>query len=197
MTQIVKDMPQYQRAGRIGIYLSMPAAELSTNDIVVDALSKGKDVFVPYLHKSFESAQLKQMSKMAMLKLHSREDLDSLKPDRWGIPTLESTSVEQRENARGGFGLERWKSDIHCRELDLIFVPGEAFDRERRRLGHGKGFYDRFLWEYKDFSSNANQPGMPTLSKSTTLRYQCFPADKTQSRWLFENRSLMKERRSP
>ncbi|MBI3591801.1 MAG: 5-formyltetrahydrofolate cyclo-ligase [Candidatus Melainabacteria bacterium] len=30
-------------------------------------------------------------------------------------------------------------------KLDLIFVPGLCFDKERNRLGFGAGFYDRFL----------------------------------------------------
>lgn len=30
-------------------------------------------------------------------------------------------------------------------EIDMVLVPGLAFDRHGHRVGYGKGFYDRFL----------------------------------------------------
>lgn len=33
--------------------------------------------------------------------------------------------------------------------IDLAIVPLMAFDKEKNRLGHGKGYYDRFLLNFK------------------------------------------------
>lgn len=36
---------------------------------------------------------------------------------------------------------------FNCTQIDMMLVPGLAFDRTGSRLGRGKGFYDRYLGE--------------------------------------------------
>ena len=37
-------------------------------------------------------------------------------------------------------------------EIDILVVPGIAFDKKGNRLGYGKGFYDRLLSGKRIFS---------------------------------------------
>lgn len=49
--------------------------------------------------------------------------------------------------ARGDFGIEvPAKADsVDKHALDLVLLPGLAFDAQGYRVGYGKGYYDRFL----------------------------------------------------
>lgn len=144
----------------------MPNREISTSDIVLDALRQDKKVFIPYIYSSKDNPKTKIMD---MLRLRDEEDLRSLGPDAWGIPSLSANDVELRENAMGGFGLSDHLSQPKSSGspgLDLIFMPGMAFDKLNHRLGHGKGFYDRYIsrLHQKDSAESSSRTN-PALGK--------------------------------
>ena len=50
---------------------------------------------------------------------------------------------------KGNYGvLEPKNKDIYEEGIDIILVPGTAFDKKGRRIGFGKGYYDSFLKQY-------------------------------------------------
>eukprot|EP00397_Hematodinium_sp_SG-2012_P067835 GEMP01106937.1.p1 GENE.GEMP01106937.1~~GEMP01106937.1.p1 ORF type:complete len:139 (+),score=20.56 GEMP01106937.1:251-667(+) len=57
----------------------------------------------------------------------SVEDVCSFELSNWRIP---EPPTDREEALADG--------------LDLLVVPGVAFDRSGRRLGHGRGYYDRY-----------------------------------------------------
>lgn len=140
-------MPEYRAAKRISVYLSMPTGEINTSGIVRDALAKGKKVFIPYTYNLSRPEEGQPKSIMDMVELQSMKDFESLEPDKWDIPTPTSDSISSRENCFGGTGISNGQTtrDGEDTGLDLIVMPGMAFDSNLGRLGHGKGFYDYFL----------------------------------------------------
>lgn len=73
------------------------------------------------------------------------------------IPAFDETTAAYRmarytpELTPGKFGIPEPANPVWARpdELDLILVPGVAFDRSGNRLGRGGGFYDRLLPLYR------------------------------------------------
>ena len=105
----------YRAAQRVLLYLHMPT-EPDTDRIIRQALADGKAVYVP-----------KCVSKTEMIAVRIR-NMSDLAPGAYGIPE----PVDCSEVAEPS-------------ELDLIVVPCVAASKDGRRLGHGAGFYDRYL----------------------------------------------------
>ncbi|KAK4990545.1 hypothetical protein LTR50_002401 [Elasticomyces elasticus] len=160
-------LPEYKAAKRISVYMSMPKGEVSTIDIVKDALASAKEVFIPYTHEVAQPVEGEPVSTMDMLALHSLEDYESLQSDRWGIPTPSRDSIAERVNCLGGHGTSSGHGTSEGNGgrtgLDLIVLPGMAFDTELRRLGHGKGYYDHFLTRICASMSRAGMTRRPFL----------------------------------
>ena len=113
-------LPPYRTAATVLWFVSVPS-EIETADTIAAALAeKGKRVVVPWCDGE----------DLALWRL---ESLAELEPGTWGI--LEPAAGRRHDPAR----------QVAAAEIDLAVVPGLAFDRRGRRLGHGKGYYDRFL----------------------------------------------------
>ena len=162
--ETLKSFKPYKEAARISVYLSMPGGEIQTDAIVRDALQSGKQVFVPYLHKTHLDVKSSPPRVMDMVQLKGLVDYESLKPDKWGIPSIDPATVEDRNRILGAVSED---TPLDSQGLDLILMPGVAFDYDEvtghiRRLGHGKGFYDFFISRYaqtypsKDASGRAS-----------------------------------------
>ena len=117
--EIFLALPEFVHARTVLTYLDF-GGEVRTRDYVPKLWQLEKRVAAPYCmaHE---------------LRLFHLKNMDELAPGAWRI-------LEPKPEWRA-----RLDRNVEAAELDLIIVPGVAFDRKGDRLGLGKGYYDRFL----------------------------------------------------
>ncbi len=112
-------LPEYAAAQTVLYYVGV-RSEVRTQELLDAAWASGKRVVVPYC----ENGQIEP------LLAFGHEDLV---PRTFGIPEP-APELRARSDHR-----------VTPEELDLVVVPGLAFDRRGDRLGRGKGYYDKLL----------------------------------------------------
>ena len=112
-------LPEYQNAKTVLFYIDV-RSEVRTRNDLTNALASGKKIVVPYCVEG-------------ELELFHLEHNDELAIGMYKIlePKNELRAVASK--------------NVDVEEIDLIIVPGVAFDRRGGRTGHGKGYYDKML----------------------------------------------------
>ena len=110
------DMPAYQLARCIACYVSIKN-EVDTKTVIQKAIDSGKQVGVPVTREDGD------------MNFQAIAGLSDLRPVHYGLrePVPDSQKV------------------LLSHTIDLILIPGIAFDRRGHRIGSGGGYYDRFL----------------------------------------------------
>lgn len=112
-------LPEFAAAKCVMVYLDV-RTEVRTRHYLPTLLASGKRIVVPYCVAD-------------VLDLFLLEDMDELAVGMYKI-------LEPKNELR-----ELAAKRVDVKELDLIMVPGVAFDRRGARMGHGFGYYDKLL----------------------------------------------------
>lgn len=126
ITEQALQLIEQRQAKNIALYLSFDG-EISTRLLIEKLWEQGKHVYLPVLHPFCAGHLL-------FLKYALNTPLVS---NQFGIlePALDVTNI------------------LPLNELEMIFTPLVAFDKQGNRLGMGGGFYDRTLqhWQKQRF----------------------------------------------
>ena len=114
-------LPEYIQSSGVSIFLSMNG-EVQTSGIIANAFSIKKKVTIPKIMG-------KKSEDMFMFEVLNEDQLETFPKNSWGIAEPPMDIVLQSQDCTyNGF-------------IDLVLVPGVAFDEYCGRLGHGKGYY--------------------------------------------------------
>ncbi len=116
-------LPEFRTASEIITYVSKDN-EVDTRLLIRDLLEQGRRVLIPISRKD------------GTLKWSSLKSLDDLGPGAFGVPEPPPDQRRIVEPANDA----------------LVIVPCVAFTPAGHRLGHGKGYFDRFLAQHRGTS---------------------------------------------
>lgn len=117
----ILSLDQYQKAETLMLYMDF-RNEVPTGPLMAHAISVGKRLVLPLTDENFEILPYEVLPEKGSIE-------KALKASSFGIlePNPEVCQLAD------------------SRSIDMVIVPGVAFDWMGNRLGYGRGCYDRFL----------------------------------------------------
>lgn len=119
---IIKDRlfneEDFKKAKLVMFYVSLKD-EVNTLSMIDEAVTMGKRVCVPVI----------LMEEKRLIAGEIKDRVNDLERQHFGIYQPKAGHVKE----------------VPLDDIDLVVVPGVAFDRNNVRLGRGHGYYDRFL----------------------------------------------------
>ncbi|NBB90948.1 MAG: 5-formyltetrahydrofolate cyclo-ligase [Spirochaetes bacterium] len=122
----------WRRARVVYCYVSMPR-EVQTAEFRRRAIAEGKTLALPRV--AGDEIRFHRMSEPDQPLVRSSFNIDEPAADLPPVVPESRASDDEQTGVPPGTAAES----------ALVIVPGLAFDRERYRLGRGRGYYDRFL----------------------------------------------------
>lgn len=127
VTNTLINLPEFQSAKTVALFMNMSHLEIRTINMIRKAFEMNKTVYLPKCNFSLKVGRKKNY--LSMHKISNMDQVLNLKPQgKYGI-----------------FEPEGGDDVMYEGNLDLVVVPGIAFTKDKRRLGHGAGFYDEFF----------------------------------------------------
>jgi len=118
--KIVDEMNVVSSDSVLCIFISMNN-EIDTSDMIHHFLTCGHKLYIPKV-----TGKLPQ--DMVMYPVKNIEELQNFPKNKWGIP---EPPLDLLNNA----------NIDNCADIDVVFMPGVAFDKKCNRIGHGRGYY--------------------------------------------------------
>lgn len=120
ITESFLKLESYKNADTLFAFVSKDI-EVSTREIISDALARKKKVAVPLCD-----------TKTSTMSFYYINSFNDLRKKHFGI-----LEPDDKKCAPAGVN-----------DAQLIIVPGLVFDKKGYRIGFGKGYYDRFVSDY-------------------------------------------------
>ncbi|KAI3685160.1 hypothetical protein L6452_34396 [Arctium lappa] len=158
---LILEAPWFKSCKRLCAYISCSALrEVDTLKVLQDVLQNPiKDGETQTTKKLYVPRVEDKNSHMRMLHISGMDDLIAN-----SMNILEPAPVDANGNDREDVMLAN-------EPVDLLLLPGLAFDKTGRRMGRGGGYYDTFLSKYQELARQKNwkQPLLIALTYSVQI----------------------------